>query len=122
MPPDLPGGPDGAQVDADGGLWIALSGAGRVVRVDPALGQVTMIVHLPVKSPTSCTFGGQWLDELFITTRGPDGGGLYSVKIPGVKGLPEPVFSQKTEILSAVSVGTPLSGTKELSYPFNYNT
>ena len=92
MPANLPGGPDGAQVDADGGLWMALSGAGRVVRVDPSTGNVTMVVHLPVKCPTSCTFGGPNLDELFITTRGPDGGGLYKIKLPGVKGLPEPEF------------------------------
>lgn len=53
MPPNLEGGPDGAQVDADGGLWMALSGAGRVVRVDPSTGKITHAVHLPVKSPTS---------------------------------------------------------------------
>lgn len=53
MPPNLPGGPDGAQVDACGGLWMALSGAGRVVRVDPTTGNITHTVHLPVKSPTS---------------------------------------------------------------------
>ena len=93
VPSDLPGVPDGAQVDADGFLWIALSGAGRVVRVDPHSGSVDMILHLPVKSPTSCTFGGPHLDELFITTRGPDGGGLYKVKMPhGIRGLPEPEF------------------------------
>jgi len=94
MPSNLPGGPDGAQVDADGGLWMAISGAGMVVRVHPSSpGIVDYIVHLPVKSPTSCTFGGIDLDELFITTRGPDGGGLYRVKMPfGIKGLPEPEF------------------------------
>ena len=53
MPANLEGGPDGAQVDADGGIWMALSGAGRVVRVDPSTGQITHTVHLPVKSPTS---------------------------------------------------------------------
>ena len=80
-------------VDSVGGLWIALSGAGRVVRINPSNGQVDFVVHLPVKSPTSCTFGGPNLDELFITTRGPDGGGLYRVKMPyGIKGLPEPEF------------------------------
>jgi len=98
MPPNLPGGPDGAQVDADGGLWVALSGAGRVIRIEPSTGNVSMVVHLPVKAPTSCTFGGSELDELFITTRGPDGGGLYKVKLPGIKGLPEPVF-QVNEII-----------------------
>lgn len=42
-----------------------------------------------------CTFGGPNLDSLFITTRGSggtDGGGLYQVKIPGIRGLPEPEF------------------------------
>lgn len=93
VPPDLPGGPDGAQVDSEGCIWIALSGAGRVVRVVPSTGDIDYIVHLPVKSPTSCTFGGHDLDELFITTRGPDGGGLYRLKMPfGIRGLPEPEF------------------------------
>jgi SMP-30/Gluconolactonase/LRE-like region len=94
VPPHLSGSPDGAQVDANGFLYIALSGAGRVVRVNPLTGHVDMVIHLPVKSPTSCTFGGPHLDELFITTRGPDGGGLYRVKMPyGIRGLPEPEFS-----------------------------
>jgi triosephosphate isomerase len=93
MPANLPGGPDGAQVDADGCIWAALSGASRVVRINPKTGIVDFVVHLPVKSPTSCTFGGEELDELFITTRGPDGGGVYRVKLPfGIKGLPEPEF------------------------------
>jgi len=94
MPPNMDGGPDGAQVDADGGLWMAVSGAGIVVRVHPSNpGVVDCVVHLPVKSPTSCTFGGPDLDELFVTTRGPDGGGLYRVKMPfGIRGLPEPEF------------------------------
>lgn len=93
MPPNLNGGPDGAQVDSDGFLWIAVSGAGRVVRVNPSTGAVEMVVHLPVQAPTSCTFGGPDLDELFITTRGPDGGGMYRVKMPyGIRGLPEPEF------------------------------
>lgn len=128
MPPNLPGGPDGAQVDAEGGLWIALSGAGRVVRVDPTTGEVTAVVHLPVKCPTSCTFGGPLLDELFITTRGPDGGGLYKVKIPGVKGLPEPNFHLSSEPFSPglqqeyVPVGDPQNTKKGLTYPFNYET
>ncbi len=93
VPPNLQGGPDGAQVDEDGFLWIALSGAGRVVRVNPSTGVVEIVIHLPVKSPTSCTFGGLDRDNLFITTRGPDGGGLFRVKMPyGIRGLPEPEF------------------------------
>ena len=93
MPPQWPGGPDGAQVDSDGFIWAALSGAGRVVRIDPWSGIVDYVVHVPVSCPTSCTFGGAGLDELYITTRGPDGGGIFKTKLPfGIKGLPEPEF------------------------------
>lgn len=93
MPSNLNGGPDGAQVDAQGCIWMAISGASRVVRVNPKTGAIDIVVHLPVTCPTSCTFGGPDLDELFITTRGPDGGGMYRVKMPfGIKGLPEPEF------------------------------
>ena len=54
---------------------------------------VEMIVHLDA-NPTSLTFGGEDLDELFITTRAPNGGGLYRLKMPfGVKGIPEPEFT-----------------------------
>ncbi|KAL3904112.1 MAG: hypothetical protein SGILL_010193, partial [Bacillariaceae sp.] len=97
MPSNLDGGPDGAQCDADGCIWMALSGASRVVRVNPETRMVDFVVHLPVTSPTSCTFGGPELDELFITTRGPDGGELYRVKMPyGIRGIPEPEFSSST--------------------------
>jgi len=98
VPADLPGGPDGAQVDAEGHVWVSLSGAGKVVRIDPTSGAVTMVVNLPVKCPTSVTFGGRDLDEMFITTRGPDGGGLYRLKMPnGIKGLPEPELAAVRE-------------------------
>ena len=96
MPSNLPGGPDGAQVDAQGKLWIAITGAGRVIQLNPENGNVEMVVHLNA-NPTSLTFGGEELDELFITTRAPNGGGLYRLKMPyEVKGLPEPEFKLGT--------------------------
>ena len=92
MPSSMPGGPDGAQVDSTGKLWIAVTGAGRVVQLNPESGRIEMIVHVDA-NPTSLTFGGPELNELFITTRSPNGGGLYSVKMPhGVRGVPEPEF------------------------------
>lgn len=93
MPAGLAGGPDGAQTDAQGGVWMALSGAGRVSRVDPATGRVTHEIRLPCDMPTSVTVGGADLDTLYITTRKPDGGGLFAAPMPaGLRGLPEPEY------------------------------
>ena len=94
MPPSMSGAPDGAQVDAHGKLWIAITGGNKVVRLDPERGIVECIVHVGDANPTSLTFGGRDLDELFITTRAtPNGGGIWRVKMPyGVRGLPEPEF------------------------------
>lgn len=96
MPAAMPGAPDGAQVDAQGKLWIAITGGGKVVQVNPDTGTVECIVHVGNANPTSLTFGGRDLDELFITTRASPphgGGGLWRAKMPfGVRGLPEPEF------------------------------
>lgn len=48
---------------------------------------------LPVKRPTACTFGGDQLQHLYVTTRVESGegasahhGGLFRLTIPGVRG------------------------------------
>jgi len=61
------GVPDGLCVDADGYVWIALWGGAAVRRYRPD-GALDREVRLPVSQVTSCAFGGQHLDELFITT------------------------------------------------------
>ena len=83
-----PGFPDGSCVDADGCLWNAEYGAGRVVRYTPA-GKVDRVIALPAKNPTCCCFGGSALDTLYVTTAG--GEGVFAAR-PGAKGLPEPRF------------------------------
>lgn len=51
----LDGGfPDGLVVTADGGVWLAVWGAGRVVRLAPGLDQVVDVIELPTRHPTSC--------------------------------------------------------------------
>jgi L-arabinonolactonase len=90
--------PDGATVDADGCLWSAQYGGGRVVRITPD-GRIDCSIELPVQQPTSCQFVGPDLDVLFITTarqrmteeqlaQQPLAGALLAVEV-GVKGLPE---------------------------------
>ena len=48
-------------------MWIAHWGASRVSRFSPQ-GELLDVIHLPVAQPTSCTFGGPELKQLFITS------------------------------------------------------
>ncbi len=92
------GMPDGLTVDADGGIWIALYGGAAVRRYLPG-GTLDLIVSLPVTQVTSCAFGGDALNELYITTsreglgRGeqPEAGSVYKAR-PGVVGQATRVF------------------------------
>lgn len=94
---DLPIGPDGLVVDAEGFVWVAVWGAGEVRRYSPA-GELDRVVGVPVANVTSCAFGGTDLDLLFITSEGPVAGqppggthalgGSLFVAEPGVPGRP----------------------------------
>jgi sugar lactone lactonase YvrE len=86
--------PDGLTVDAEGGVWVAFADAG-VVRRYTADGVLDDVIELPATKVTACTFGGSWLNELFITTSRegldphaePQAGSLFRA-VPGVTGLP----------------------------------
>jgi L-arabinonolactonase len=97
-----PGWPDGACVDAEGGIWVAEWDGARVVRLDPE-GRIERTVALPVPKVTCCAFGGPDLATLYITTARqgseadapdptPRAGGLFAVR-PGVRGLPDAPFA-----------------------------
>lgn len=86
--------PDGSVIDAEGALWNAQWGAGRVARYLPD-GTLDQIVEVPGAHASCPAFGGVDLSTLFITTasagiRQPDRfqGKLYSLDM-GVSGLPE---------------------------------
>lgn len=86
--------PDGLTIDAEGGVWIGLSNGGAVRRYD-ASGKLSEVIELPVTKATACTFGGENLDQLFITTsregyeegHEPAAGSLFFAE-PGVRGVP----------------------------------
>ena len=59
--------PDGSAMDAEGYLWNAQWGGSRIVRYSPE-GEVDRVVELPVTQPTSCCFGGDNLEFLFVTS------------------------------------------------------
>jgi L-arabinonolactonase len=59
--------PDGSTVDAQGYLWNALWGGGKVVRNAPD-GSIAETLHLPVSQPTCVAFGGRDLNLLLVTS------------------------------------------------------
>ncbi len=93
--------PDGSAVDADGYLWNAQWGGARLVRYAPD-GSIDRVIPVPVDQPSSCSFGGEDLSTLYITTarwglsaealdRQPWAGSLLATR-PGVRGLALPPF------------------------------
>jgi sugar lactone lactonase YvrE len=102
VPPDE-GFPDGMAIDDEGLLWVALWDGRQVIRVDPDAGHVVDRVDVPASRPTSCAFGGDNYDTLFITSarihlsdaqlsKQPHAGGVFVCK-PGVSGPPAVVFA-----------------------------
>lgn len=99
LPDSATGVPDGLCVDAEGGVWTAVNGAGEVHRYGPD-GLLSEVIELPVTKPTACTFGGADLRTLFITTSREDltddqeplAGAVFACT-PGVTGLPALPFA-----------------------------
>jgi sugar lactone lactonase YvrE len=98
IPAEL-GRPDGLTVDAEGGVWVALSRGGAVRRYTPD-GVLDAVVEVPARKVTACTFGGPRLDQLFITTSrqgvepgaDPLAGSLFRADV-GVTGIPVREFA-----------------------------
>jgi L-arabinonolactonase len=59
--------PDGSNIDAEGHLWNAHWGAGRVVRYAPD-GSISGQIDIPTAQPTCIAFGGRNLDRLFVSS------------------------------------------------------
>jgi sugar lactone lactonase YvrE len=89
--------PDGSTVDADGYLWNCRFYGGCIVRVAPH-GLIDAVIEMPVSNVTTCTFGGEDLTTLYITTAAGEShgealaGGLFVIETD-VHGLPENRFS-----------------------------
>lgn len=82
--------PDGMTIDREGMLWIALWGTGRIGRFHPGTGELQGVVEVPAKNVSSCCFGGEKQDILFITSSaeglvGAEEGCVFScrVDVPG---------------------------------------
>jgi L-arabinonolactonase len=97
-------GPDGATVDAEGCLWVAMVQVGKIARFTPQ-GALDRLIDAPTDLPSCVAFGGADLSTLYVTSikdsgsgraisRHPDGGFLFAIEGLGVRGLPEARFGQ----------------------------
>lgn len=97
------GFPDGMCIDREGMLWIAQWDGWQVSRWDPNSGQKIGKITLPAARITSCTFGGERLEDLYITSARvglneaqlaaqPLAGSLFVVKDVGVRGMAASLF------------------------------
>jgi L-arabinonolactonase len=100
---------DGSTIDAEGCLWNAQLISGDLVRYTPD-GRVERRIGMPVRNITSVMFGGERLDELYVTSMARvkhpavhehfaveakpqfGAGSLFRVTGLGIRGLPEPRF------------------------------
>ncbi|WP_319434999.1 SMP-30/gluconolactonase/LRE family protein [Mycobacterium sp. RTGN5] len=88
------GFPDGMAIDEEGGLWVALWGAGCVSHFD-VTGRHVETINVPgVSQVSSCAFGGSDRNVLFITTSAQD-------LAPGIEPLAGSVFAVQTDTLGA---------------------
>lgn len=97
------GRPDGIALDQAGGLWVCQFNGGCLLRYD-RYGYLSDRITMPVPRPTSCCFGGEGLDTLFITTARfamtplelaayPDAGDLYAIR-PAIAGVARHLFKE----------------------------
>jgi sugar lactone lactonase YvrE len=91
------GAPDGSAIDSEGYVWNCRFGGACIVRVSPR-GAIDRVIEMPVQNITTCTFGGNDLKTLFITTASivsPPGnrlaGSLFSLRVD-VPGLADNLY------------------------------
>ena len=85
------GGRDGMTSDAQGAIWIAHWGPGKITRFNPDA-TVDFSIDLPAKQITSLCFAGDSLDRVFVTSAAEnlpedrEGGTLFEIPAPLLRG------------------------------------
>ena len=86
--------PDGLCIDTDGRLWLAMWGGAKLLVLEPD-GTVRSQIPMPVRQPSSCAFGGEALDLLFVTSArdgldlddDADDGSVFCISSTGASGV-----------------------------------
>jgi L-arabinonolactonase len=98
---ELGGIPDGATVDRDGCMWMAICEGQKIVQFRPD-GALERVIEMPVKCPASVMFGGSALDQLYVTSLSPAflgraeaplDGCTFVIEGLGAHGIEEPRFA-----------------------------
>lgn len=95
-------GPDGATVDAEGRIWVALVLAQAIACYAPD-GRLLRTIPMPLPYPSCPAFGGEALDTLYVTSIAnsghqlvadhPDAGRITAIRGLDAVGLPEGVYA-----------------------------
>ena len=91
---DSLGYPDGMTIDENDHLWVGMWNGNAVIQFDPRTGQVLSKVEVPAHNVTSCAFGGDDLDILYITSASLGMSEEEEEKFP----LAGSIFKVKTEV------------------------
>ena len=66
------GFPDGMAIDENDMLWVGMWNGNAVANYNPNTGELIKKIEVPAHNVTSCAFGGENLDVLYITTASLD--------------------------------------------------
>lgn len=92
------GPPDGMTIDNEGMLWVAHWDGWQITRWNPLTGGKLFAIKLPVQKVTSCAFGGENMQDLYIISASvgltsdekkaqPLAGSLFAIKNTGFTGM-----------------------------------
>jgi sugar lactone lactonase YvrE len=98
------GSPDGMTIDTEGMLWIAHWDGWQITRWNPGTGEKLLNIPMPVARVTSCCFGGNRYQDLYVTSaktglsdvqlkKQTMAGSLFVLKNIGFTGLPSTEFN-----------------------------
>lgn len=96
--PESLGWPDGMTSDIEGNLWIAIWGGAQITKWNPNTGKLLEQIPVPALQTSSCIFGGNGMNELYVTSarmgmseadlhKYPLSGGLFKI-ITKDEGMP----------------------------------
>ena len=98
--PEAEGVPDGLTVDAEGSIWTAIWGGGRLKRYSHE-GELQLDIHFSAAQTTAPIFGGEDLSDLYVTSatlglKAPEPGSakpnhegaLFAIHLEKIRGRP----------------------------------